>query len=902
MAFALSGTTITQSDSDSNLTGLAAITGVSTTITARGAIYNIGGNKLVITGDCIIAADEKIEIADTAPGLYLEIASGGSLTINGTNDGNTTTSNIGNAQVICDIQSSNHWTWLAGIAVSGTLNLQGGMIDIASPINFLANSTFRARGGVIKMRDAANGFPNLLRFAMAGGGTIDIDDFILFYGSNAFELSDIAITSLAAYSPRNAREGVMKKSSKAAPLRLENYNPENCAIDTSYIATGCFYTIYGMADKAPSATVHFDHASAGGGGITEIRKVVNITLADGNTGLPVADAAIFASDTQHACARDYSDAFYTNLVTGEQILTQTHYSATTDASGHAQLDKLLAFVGVLPGEHVGKNSGAREVLYKSKAADHNYADDFYVWSYAHLPATISNIDMTGLGEATIDWLLFADVSISEVDAALVDAYSEIDTAAKLYDVAKLWLVDNYAGETDTIVSRSGESISTIYNIIIDADAAEGFGFDGESITIKADAFSGNISTSGTVTTLNGAHINGAVEDATGVRVVVQMLEGNDFNIVARSGTAADGYTYFPFQEAGAQAVFTVAKGTALEIAMWSEGYKAYARTVETNAGAVSFTAELTANHAIDLALDVSAYLDDLTVESRDGLFTIILDAPMTVPSLEHLKAIIHRIVGREIALMAMLPPASTSIIEILSDRIKINAPVVRMVLGDGVGAADIAEIVAYIDIDTALALDSSYVLNPFRASDNRRVDYLRVNPLVDVGAMALAVRDEMERTGGLIDATKQAVDTAETNLTTHVSAEATQTREAVNNMDVDSTAIAAAVRDEMERTGGLIDATKQAVGAAETNLTTHVSAEATQTRAAIDDPDLGGMPDDVTAIKTVTDSLVIDAGLVHSHALHIADKAGYALDAATLDAIAAAVLDRLNQNVYVDGQ
>ena len=54
-----------------------------------------------------------------------------------------------------------------------------------------------------------------------------------------------------------------------------------------------------------------------------------------------------------------------------------------------------------------------------------------------------------------------------------------------------------------------------YNIIIDATASVPFAFDGTTITIKANNFTGNITTTGTVTLSNGATITGGIIDANG---------------------------------------------------------------------------------------------------------------------------------------------------------------------------------------------------------------------------------------------------------------------------------------------------------------------------------------------------------------------------------------------------
>ena len=507
---------LTMSGTETDLTGMRGLSGVSHSTFAGITTYDIGDVLLQINGELTINSNEKIVYGENAPEVYLVIGSSGHLTIYGTNDGNTSTENIANPQIINEQQSPDHFQTSHGILVNGMLELQGGMIDIASHINFQANSVFRARAGVVKMSDAANVFPNLLRFANASGGTIDIDDFVLYQGSNAFELRDINVTTLENYSPRNCKEGIMKQGTTANPLELINFNPENCDIDTSYIGSGSFYLIYGMPDKAPTATVHFDHSSASGGGITEVRKNVLFTLTESETGQEISDVIIYTKDSVHSTTRDYSNAFYVSLVSGNQILTQHEYVATTDNSGQASIDKLLAYAGVFGGEYVGQDSAAREVLYKTKASDHNYVDDFAIASYAHQLTTISDVDLTGLGEKEIAWALFVDDAINQNDSTIVSAYTELETSEKLYDYAKYYLVENYAGETATIVNRLSDTVDAgVYDVVIDATAPEVFDFDGSTITVRASEFVGNLSTTGTITLLNGAIVDGGIGDADG---------------------------------------------------------------------------------------------------------------------------------------------------------------------------------------------------------------------------------------------------------------------------------------------------------------------------------------------------------------------------------------------------
>jgi hypothetical protein len=112
-------------------------------------------------------------------------------------------------------------------------------------------------------------------------------------------------------------------------------------------------------------------------------------------------------------------------------------------------------------------------------------------------------------------VLFADASISETDKSVVDGYQQLETPEKFYDRAKSFLTDNYAGEIATIVSRSGNTINAgAYNVTIDATAGSAFAFDGSTITIKADEYVGNITTSGTITLANGAQVIGSYGSTT----------------------------------------------------------------------------------------------------------------------------------------------------------------------------------------------------------------------------------------------------------------------------------------------------------------------------------------------------------------------------------------------------
>ena len=100
------------------------------------------------------------------------------------------------------------------------------------------------------------------------------------------------------------------------------------------------------------------------------------------------------------------------------------------------------------------------------------------------------------------YLLLADTSITQADMATVAAYTTLDNNAELYDFAKYYLYANFAGQTATYITGTGDAGT--YNVIINQSAADVFTPTGSSIAIKTDDFSGNLTTSGSVILANGS--------------------------------------------------------------------------------------------------------------------------------------------------------------------------------------------------------------------------------------------------------------------------------------------------------------------------------------------------------------------------------------------------------------
>ena len=112
------------------------------------------------------------------------------------------------------------------------------------------------------------------------------------------------------------------------------------------------------------------------------------------------------------------------------------------------------------------------------------------------------------------FVLLTDTSITEQVMATVAAYTTINNNAELYDFAKYHLYTNFAGQTATYITGTGDAGS--YNVIINQSAVNPFTPSGSSLAIKSANFTGDLTTSGSVILANGSIISNNVVDAPNV--------------------------------------------------------------------------------------------------------------------------------------------------------------------------------------------------------------------------------------------------------------------------------------------------------------------------------------------------------------------------------------------------
>jgi hypothetical protein len=130
--------------------------------------------------------------------------------------------------------------------------------------------------------------------------------------------------------------------------------------------------------------------------------------------------------------------------------------------------------------------------------------NYFIVDYARSIVT-GQIDVSN-GPFTGKAFMPIDSSITQSNQTTVAAYTSCETPQKAYDLSKLWMVNNYAGQTEPSISRTGNTIATTKNVVIDPTASAAYSENATTITLKATAFAGSI-TAPSVSLVNGASVS-----------------------------------------------------------------------------------------------------------------------------------------------------------------------------------------------------------------------------------------------------------------------------------------------------------------------------------------------------------------------------------------------------------
>lgn len=512
MSFSYSGGIITQTGTDTNLSGLSGLTGV----TIYDSVYVLDNVFLRVEGTLSFNGYTErmvfVNPDDSGTGLnYMSIYvdDGASLTIacdNGVAFGGFVQTN---ALLPCidfgtraiagpgGATSYNGGRKFFSVHPSGSIALTGvfvgensnsqGIISSFNGTSELVDCIMMTKTALSNVQYSFKGTVLIRRTTLLGavladrGGTYTFDGFTVGEANEGFLFGGAAVS--------NAHTTVVD---------FATYNTSNQDIRINMQGTTNYGTVILVDSQkdAPNTVV----VMSDNDGFNFCVWQSNLTLNFLDTDLNATDVKVYAQDVNNG------SRFGTIVVSGGTDIsdsTKTYEGAT--ASGSISFLPYTAFSRKISGVYTIDNRG------NSNGSNITFA--FY--KYGKLVGNVTPT-LVGNGVKTVTSSVLPDANITEANKATVNAYTQIDTSAKLYDRASAYLEDNFGDYTDFVLSRSGALIDVgAYNVTIDATASSAFAISGNTITIKASTFTGDMTTTGVITLANGAVFNGTRTDANG---------------------------------------------------------------------------------------------------------------------------------------------------------------------------------------------------------------------------------------------------------------------------------------------------------------------------------------------------------------------------------------------------
>ena len=532
MSFSVSGTVITQTGTDTDLSGLDGLTGVTTT-TILGAgdfygsvIYVLASNvRLVIQGTLTHTAGKELLVSgkSSSSERFIEISGVYNYGVSQTYESKTVYPHALGMIINWTLTGSQRQfsDSLGAIFVtqSGTFNWRGADIKSARSI-FSTGNILISEASFIPFSTDPSGTKNFSPRIGLKEGVAVISDFSIYgtngnlFGITIGDLTTLSLSSIkvdgtnfdaATIAPEPGNDRSNYDSNFIYVTNIPDLSVGNAVVTKTWQKRLTKFVNYGGGVGLLNSVGEKTSSSGNARGAVYCVKQVNTNIVD-MSGTPVALAKIYIPEESdgNEPSNNITSSYGAEDITA--LENAVVHSEITDANGDTPEVELNIYFG-----YRYSSSGTTDNL-RTKAGgllDYNAIQ----YNYSILSRTI---DTAGVGSLDLAITLIPDINITEPTKSITDAYSTISNANQFYDRAKSLLFDNYAGESNTTVNRSGIEIdSGSNNIIIDASASTAFAYNGSTITIKSSNFVGDLITTGTITFVNGATISGTYTDQNG---------------------------------------------------------------------------------------------------------------------------------------------------------------------------------------------------------------------------------------------------------------------------------------------------------------------------------------------------------------------------------------------------
>lgn len=462
MAFTVSSTTITQTGTDTDLSGLSAITGVTTTTLGEATIYNVP-YELTINGTLTQRYNEQLIITEDSNSFDNEI------TVNGTWNWGEDYNKFGveTYRRTLPLMFSNTPTNSYSEAQNASILANSGATLNWKNVEVLGAAQFWVAGATLNWRDVIinrqnlnkNGTIDDSQFRIDANSTVDIDGLKTIGGKFFLLGSGITITKLKNFQPEQMTRGlglsngnitlnVNGTNLSVTFIELEDFAGLGNELD--FGAWGGGYARFINPKEGTDIKVggHIS-GSAGSYGFAEVRgtATVKTELSDGTS---VDDIILFHRDN----ATNADAPFNSEL---------TYFETST--AGQASLDILTGFVEITNGTNTSHS------IIKRSATQTDDVYSFDVLSYLHNLSSIS-VDFKGTGDKKSKAIVSVDSNISETNPITVDAHTEADSLKKVYDGFKRKKVEPANVEfprKDTLICTINGLDTDFGNVNVDVD-------------------------------------------------------------------------------------------------------------------------------------------------------------------------------------------------------------------------------------------------------------------------------------------------------------------------------------------------------------------------------------------------------------------------------------------------
>jgi len=599
-AFNLAGSVITQTGTDTDLTGLAGIAGVVTTTSGGKTLYDLRANqlKLNIQGDLEFDPDFEEIYAATNINRPILVRNGGIFRVGVQKDfGGKTRYSIGDAiHLTRDVASQ--WD-PEGLAFENGSQFfwNGGTIYSADPMGAVVNNTTVQatinKGRFVAISPGTNAFASSAMFFRNDGAPANVQVFDVELDSTNPQYAGAVIftrngTSVMSF---NLKTGFVQErvGSTTGPNIFNNIQIGENAFGFDYEFNGNTNVTQSQGSEATNVDVgtlwRFSNGFGGAeAGHLSIFQNLIAQVKD-PSGAAIEDVRMYIKSTDSGNRNDVfagSVPLQNGRTFGGGVSTYDVYDVLTGVTGDTPTVQVLT--GRYFADHTDGLGGAAGVLVDLYGETQIAGEDQFTVNFIGYGQDLFQTTqrLQGAEDFMLDVSLLPDLNITESNKAVVDAYTEINNLDQLYDRSKAYLYNNYAGETETILSGGGNLIEAgSYNLVVDATAAQVFAFDGTTITVRAntlDCSTGsftNLTTTGTVTFLNGAAPGTCIfTDSIGTNGVVTLTGLLNANVLVYDDAAVsdDTISYQTNQSGSVSIPFNATSSADYQVVVRRQGF------------------------------------------------------------------------------------------------------------------------------------------------------------------------------------------------------------------------------------------------------------------------------------------------------------------------------------------